>query len=249
MNQLSFIDVHYRYKGKKEEALKGVSFTLNQGERLALIGKNGSGKSTLILQANGILRPYKGKILINQKELRYDHQSLLELRRQVGVVFQNPDEQLFSASVLQDLSFGALNLGLSAAQAEQRVREIAELCGCTHLLDSPTFALSGGEKALIALAGILVMKPNFLFADELLGSLDVWMQERILSIFDRLLAEGMCIVLATHDFNFVARWAQRVIYLQDGAVFCQGKPDEVFSHVSIPSFVFNNWELGVYSYD
>jgi len=105
MKQLTFENVHFRYKGKKEEALKGISFTLKQGEKVALIGRNGSGKSTLILQANGILRPQKGKIYIDHKELRYDHHSLVELRRQVGVVFQNPDEQLFSASVFTGFEF------------------------------------------------------------------------------------------------------------------------------------------------
>jgi len=245
MKQLTFENVHFRYKGKKEEALKGISFTLKQGEKVALIGRNGSGKSTLILQANGILRPQKGKIYIDHKELRYDHHSLVELRRQVGVVFQNPDEQLFSASVLQDLSFGALNIGLSATQAEQRVMEIAELCNCQHLLDSPTFALSGGEKTIIALAGILIMQPTFLFVDEILGSLDVWMQERILAIFDQLINKGLCVILATHDLNFVSRWADRVIYLQDGVVLYQGKPQEVFSQLCVPDFVFNHWKLGV----
>ncbi len=245
MNQLTFENVYYRYKGKKEDALKGISITLKQGEKVAIIGRNGSGKSTLILQANGILRPQKGKIYINQKELRYDHHSLLELRRQVGVVFQNPDEQLFSASVLQDLSFGALNIGLPPAQAEQRVIEIAELCKCEHLLDSPTFALSGGEKTIIALAGILIMQPTFLFADEILGSLDVWMQERILAIFDQLIDKGLCVIIATHDLNFVNRWADRVIYLQDGKLLYQGNPQEVFSQLSVPDFVFNHWNMGV----
>jgi len=240
---LEFVNVCFHYEGKTTNILNDVSLKLNEGERVAIVGHNGSGKSTLILHANGILRPQEGSIFVNDCRIQYNHRSLMSLRRQVGIVFQNPDEQLFSASVLQDLSFGALNLGLSQQDAYQRVMEIATLCNCTHLLSSPTFALSGGEKALVALAGVLVMKPTFLFADEFIGSLDVWMQEQVLSIFDLLREEGVCVILASHDFNFVLNWAERVIYLQDGVIRYQGNPLEVFSQMKIPGFVFERRNL------
>lgn len=231
---LEFTDVHFTYPGFSANALAGVNLSFQAGERVALIGRNGGGKSTLMLVANGVLRPQQGHMSLDGQVMRYDRRSLLELRRNVGVVFQNPDEQLFSASVYQDLSLGPLNLGLTDAQVRLRVAEVAAFCNLTGLLDRPTHALSGGEKARAALAGILAMSPRFLFADELTNSLDPWMRQQVLQILERLAGQGCTVILATHDWNLARTWTQRVIWLEQGRVFRQGTPDEVFAGQDLP---------------
>jgi cobalt/nickel transport system ATP-binding protein len=229
MMKLAFADVHFAYPGLKTPALNGVSLEFCTGERVALIGRNGGGKSTLMLAANGILRPQQGEITLDGQAVRYDRRSLIELHRSVGVVFQNPEEQLFSASVYQDISLGPLNLGLSQDEARQRVLETAEFCGLSGLLERPTHALSGGEKARAALAGVLAMSPRFLFADELTNSLDPWMRQQVLQILQRLSETGCGVILATHDWNLARAWAQRVVWIDAGRVYRQGTPEEVFA--------------------
>ncbi len=226
--KLTFIDVHYSYPGLDNPALRGVDLELSTGERVALIGRNGGGKSTLMLTANGVLRPQRGAVKLDDQTVAYDRRSLLGLRRKVGIVFQNPEDQLFSASVYQDLSLGPLNLGLSQAEARQRVLETAKFCGLDGLLERPTHALSGGEKARAALAGVLAMSPRFLFADELTNSLDPWMRRQVLQILDRLTDSGCAVILATHDWSMASQWAKRIIWMEAGQVYRQGPPEEVF---------------------
>lgn len=232
--KLTFRNIHFTYPGLAIPALNGVSLEFSAGERVALVGRNGSGKSTLMLIANGILRPQQGKLLFDGRPVYYDRSGLLELRCNVGVVFQNPDDQLFSASVYQDISLGPLNLGLSQKEARRRVLETAEFCGLSGLLERPTHALSGGEKARAALAGVLAMSPHFLFADELTNSLDPWMRQQVLEIFEQLSASGCAVILATHDWSLANIWAQRVIWLEAGRVFRTGEPADVFCDQSIP---------------
>jgi cobalt/nickel transport system ATP-binding protein len=238
--ELTFTDVHFSYPGLETPALNGVSLKFSAGERAALIGRNGGGKSTLMLTANGVLHPQQGAVLLNGQAVRYDRRSLQELRRSVGIVFQNPEEQLFSASVYQDISLGPLNLGMSPAEARQRVLETAEFCGLSDLLERPTHALSGGEKARAALAGVLAMSPRFLFADELTNSLDPWMRQQVLQILRRLSEAGCAVILATHDWHLAREWAQRVIWMDKGRVLRQGSPDEVFTGQDLPESVFGH---------
>lgn len=226
---LRFEDVVYSYPGIATPALSGVSAELRPGERVALVGPNGGGKSTFMLIANGILKPYSGTLFLDEQPVRYDRPGLVSLRHIVGVVFQNPEDQLFSASVMQDLSLGPLNLGLSESEARQRVLEVAELCGLSKLLDRPTHALSGGEKARAALAGILAMEPLYLFADEITNSLDPWMRVQIVNIFDQWVSQGHTVILSTHDWNLAASWAQTVLWIEKGRVLRQGPPAEVFA--------------------
>ncbi|MCS7056347.1 MAG: energy-coupling factor ABC transporter ATP-binding protein [Thermoflexales bacterium] len=231
---LTFRNVHVTYPGSDRLALRGVSAEIAAGQRVALVGRNGSGKSTLMLVANGILRPQQGELLLDGRSVRYDRRSLAELRRQVGVVFQNPDDQLFSASVYQDISLGPLNLGLSQAEARARVLQAAELCGLGELLERPTHALSGGEKVRVALAGVLAMSPRFLFADELINGLDPWMRRQVLHILERLSASGCAVILATHDWGLAREWADYAIWMDAGRVFRQGKPQTVLSGPECP---------------
>ena len=226
---LEFDDLHYTFPCSDIPALRGASLSIAIGQRIALIGRNGAGKSTLLLHANGILRPAAGQVRLDGAPLEYTRRGLLRVRRQVGLVFQNPDDQLFSASVLQDISFGPMNLGLSIADVRRRVAEAADLCGISNLLDRPTHALSGGQKSLVALAGVLAMAPRVLLVDETTSGLDPWMRHQIFAIFDRLVEQGVTVLLATHDLTVARQWADTVVVMHEGRVVASAPPMQVFA--------------------
>ena len=228
-----FSNVQFRYDGLSDCALCGLTVAIPPGEKIAVLGRNGSGKSTFFLHCNGLLRPQHGEIRFGGKPLSYARADLRQLRRRVGIVFQNPDDQLFSASVGQDISFGPLNLGFSSAETEERVRQAAELCGVTHLLDRPTHALSGGEKARVAMAGVLAMEPSVLLADELLSAIDPWARLDIFDILQTLYDRGTTILLATHDLSVVRYWATYVIVLQKGKIAFSGTPTQLLQNSSV----------------
>jgi cobalt/nickel transport system ATP-binding protein len=228
MGILSLDEVSYSYPGREEHALDSASIELPAGKRIAFLGRNGSGKSTLFLHCNGILRPRAGAVRFMGKEIKYDRKSLANLRQQVGIVFQNADDQLFSASVGQDISFGPLNLGLSEEQARQRVEKAAKLCDIADLLDRPTHALSGGQKTRVALAGVLAMEPQVLLADEMTANLDPWMRRKVFQILDRLHQQGKTIILATHHIGVARRWSDLVAVMEAGKVIAFDEPDKIF---------------------
>ncbi len=219
----------YAYPGYTTPVLDGVTLRLEAGQKVALIGRNGSGKSTLLLHGNGILRPQRGQVRVGGQPMSYNQRALREWRRQVGLLLQSPDDQLFSASVAQDISFGPLNLGLSTQEARQRVEAAADLCGVSDLLERPTHALSGGEKARVALAGVLAMEPLVLLADEALANLDPWMRQQVIALFGHLVAQGKTVLLATHDLHMARTWAGRVVVLDGGRVVADGPPQHIFS--------------------
>ena len=224
---IEFENVQYRYGQENEAALCDFNVKIPQGAKVAVIGRNGSGKSTFFLHCNGLYWPDEGVVKFKGKPLKYNLQTIKELRQQVGVVFQNPDDQLFSASVAQDISFGPLNLGLSEEETRHRVHEAAKLCKIEHLLKRPTHALSGGEKARAALAGILAMDPEVMVCDELMASLDPWVRLGIFEILDKLHGQGKTIILATHDLSIIQTWATFVVYLENGCLKFSGTPQEL----------------------
>lgn len=230
---LEFVDVYYRYPGQQRFALAGLTVTFPSGENIALIGRNGAGKSTLFLHCNGLYRPDSGEVRFGGRPLTYDRQSLKFLRQHVGIVFQNADDQLFSASVAQDISFGPYNLGLNEAEVRRQVQMAAGLCEVVDMLERPTHALSGGEKARVALAGVLAMDPDILISDELMANLDPWGRRRIFDIFKRLRQRGKTIVLATHDLNVVRRWATYVVVMAGGQAAFAGTPDQLLANASL----------------
>lgn len=230
---LELANLHYGYPGQPTAALQGASLQIARQRKIAVIGRNGSGKSTLFLHCNGILRPTQGKVYFAGQPLSYNRQALRELRQKVALIFQNPEDQLFSASVFQDLSFGPLNLGLNPAEVERRVKNVAELCEVTELLARPTHALSGGEKTRVALAGILAMEPELIVADELISSLDTWMRRQVFTIFQRLIKQGKTILLATHDLEVAQNWADLVVVIDSGKVFAFDSPEKIFSNAAV----------------
>lgn len=234
MNELLFDSVSYRYPGARSDAVNSLTLRVSSGSKLALIGRNGSGKSTLMLLANGTLKPTDGAVQLDGTPVRYDRRGLNTLRERVGIVFQNPEDQLFSATVFQDLSAGPLNLGLSESETRTRVEEVAERCDLIKLLDRPTHALSGGEKTRVALAGMLAMCPTFLFADEITNELDPWLRVELLHILDRFVDRGMGVVLSTHDWELAETWADEIAYLVDGRIAAHGSPSDVFQNIQAP---------------
>lgn len=230
---LELEQLYYRFPGSAEPALRGASLRLEAGQRVALLGRNGAGKSTLMLHANGLLRPSSGQVRVAGEPLVYTRRGLLAARRQVGLVFQNPDDQLFSASVAQDISFGPLNLGLDVVEARRRVAEAATLCEVRDLLDRPTHALSGGQKLRVALAGVLAMAPRVILADEVTSGLDPWMRRQVFAIFNRLVAQGVTVLLATHDLSAARQWADQVAVMDAGQVVALAPSDAVFGDADL----------------
>jgi cobalt/nickel transport system ATP-binding protein len=228
-----FKDVHYQYPGQNRSALCGFSVIVPEGEKIAVVGRNGSGKSTFFLHCNGLYRPQSGQVYFKRQHLAYDRKSLKFLRQQVGLVFQSPDDQLFSASVAQDISFGPLNLGLDEAEARRRVQEAAEICGITDLLERPTHALSVGEKARVALAGVLAMEPEVLVADEPMASLDPWVRLVIFEILQRFYDQGKTILMATHNLSVVRYWASYVVVMEAGQAVFSGRPKALLSNQAV----------------
>ena len=182
---LEACDLTYNYPNGTE-ALKGLNVRIPRGKKLALLGANGAGKSTLFLHFNGILQPKSGKILYNGTEVRYDRKSLLDLRKNVGIVFQDPDSQLFSASVYQEISFGPLNMGWPEKIVMERVEKAMISTGVSELRDKPTHMLSYGQKKRVTIADILVMEPQVLICDEPTAWLDPKYTKIMMQLFNQI---------------------------------------------------------------
>ena len=210
-------------------ALDKVSFQANAGEITGILGANGAGKSTLFLCLNGVLTPQGGTVLLDGQQVSYRRAGLPELRRRVGVVFQDPDDQLFSADVYRDISFGAVNLGLPEAEVRRRVEAAMERTGVAHLRDKPTHALSFGQKKRAAIAGVLVMEPEVLILDEPTAGLDPQGVSGLLALLEQL-RDGlnMAILLATHDMDLVPLCCDDAYLLGGGRVLAAGTPEELF---------------------
>lgn len=230
---LEFHNVTYTYTGHQTPALNNCSIALPKGRRIAIIGRNGSGKSTLFLHSNGILKPQSGQILLDGKPLNYSRKGLKQLRQTVGIIFQQASNQLFSANVAQDISFGPLNLGLDEAEVRDRVAEVAKLCELEGLLDRPTHALSGGQQARVALAGVLAMRPEVLLIDEPTATLDPPMRRQLFSIFDALHQNGTTLILATHEIEIAFRWADYVVVLDQGRVLLADSAENVHKNEAL----------------
>ena len=222
--------VSYSYGSGEEPSLKDLSLSIRRGSRTAVMGANGSGKSTFFLCCNGILRPDKGQIYYDGQPVSYRKKELLDLRKKVGIVFQNPDMQLFSASVYQEISFGPLNLGLSETEAKKEVEDVIQKLGITPFRHRPAHALSGGQKKQVALADILVMHPELLILDEPFAALDP-SHVRIIRNMMQTLSDDrfITVITATHDTSFALSWADEVILFRKGQVLAQGPPARILT--------------------
>ncbi len=198
-------------------ALQGLSLEIERGRKLAILGSNGSGKTTLLLHLNGTLKPQRGQILVDGSPAGYDRRARNVWRSRVGLVLQEPDDQLFSASVYQDVSFGPLNQGLSEAVAQERVLEALRALHIDDLAERATHMLSFGQKKRVALAGILAMRPEVLILDEPTAGLDAQGVVQLLAVLEEQRRAGATLVFATHDVDLAYAWADVV------AVFCNGR--------------------------
>ncbi|GGT29608.1 energy-coupling factor ABC transporter ATP-binding protein [Streptomyces purpureus] len=187
--------------------LDGVSFAVPRGRAMALLGRNGSGKTTLLRLLSGGLRVGRGRLLLDGEQVSYDRKGLTRLRTTVQLVVQDPDDQLFAASVEQDVSFGPMNLGLPREEVRARVAEALEALDIVALADRPTHLLSYGQRKRAAIAGAVAMRPRVLIMDEPTAGLDPHGQERLLEALARLRAAGTTVVMATHDVDLALRWA------------------------------------------
>lgn len=215
MTILELQEVGYRYPDGSR-GLDQCSISFERGMRTAVLGLNGAGKTTLFLQCNGVLRPQTGKVLIDGSPLNYGRQGLRNLRSRIGLVFQNPDAQLFSTSVREDVSFGPLNLGLSMAVVRDRVEQSLVAVGMSEYADRPVHAMSYGQKKRVCIAGVLAMAPEALILDEPMSGLDAAMQTELATVLERLHDNGMTIIIATHDIDFAYQWADRISVLEAG---------------------------------
>ncbi|WP_211263810.1 ATP-binding cassette domain-containing protein [Methanobrevibacter cuticularis] len=215
------------------EALKHIDFKVEKGDIVALLGPNGAGKSTLFLHFNGILEPASGEILIDNKRLKYDRKSLLKVRQKIGIVFQNPDDQLFAPTVEEDVAFGPLNIGLSQEEAKKRVEDSLKKVGMEGFEKKPPHHLSGGQKKRIAIAGILAMGPEVMILDEPTSGLDPKGASKILKLLYKLNDEGMTIIISTHDVDLVPIYAKKINVINKGKIIKEGTPHEVFDDVDI----------------
>jgi cobalt/nickel transport system ATP-binding protein len=206
--------VSYRYPDGSL-GLNDCSLAIRRGSRNVLIGANGSGKTTLFQHANALLRPRSGVVHYAGHPVDYSRAGLRELRSKVGMVFQNPDRQLFSASVQEDVSFGPLNLGLDMTTVRQRVTHALQAVGMAAHADKAVHNLSFGQKKRVCIAGVLAMEPELLILDEPMAGLDHAMQAELLIVLDALHARGITLLLATHDIDFAYRWADRIHLMAD----------------------------------
>lgn len=219
----------YTYEGSDVPALNGLSLEIRRGRKVACMGANGSGKSTFFLCCNGIRKLDSGQLYFEGHPLDYSKKGLLSLRSKVGVVFQDPDNQLFSANVLQEISFGPLNLGLTQQETRRRAEQVMERLGIASFAHRPVHALSGGQKKLVAIADILVMEPSLILLDEPAAALDPIHTRIVREIIDEISASGITVVTATHDVDYAWSWADDVLLFHEGQLLAFGSPKDVFT--------------------
>lgn len=223
-------DITYEYPDGTK-ALDKVNFNVDEGKIVALLGPNGAGKSTLFLHFNGILSPSTGSVIIDGVTIEYNKKDLMQIRQKVGIVFQNPDDQLFAPTVLEDVAFGPMNMGLPKEEVEARVKEALLRVGMEGFEKKPPHHLSGGQKKRVAIAGILAMKPKIMVLDEPTSGLDPKGASQILRLLYKLNHEGITIVISTHDVDFVPLYASKVYIISKGKIIKEGTAPEVFEDV------------------
>ena len=232
---VEFTDVHYSYPDGTA-ALKGLYLRITHGEAVGIVGANGSGKSTLLMHTNGYLLPQSGTITIGDSQL--DKSTRQEIRKKVGLIFQNPDDQLFMPSVFDDVAFGPLNLGLKPERVEQRVIEALETVGCLALKDKPPHHLSGGQKSAVAIATVIAMQPDILVMDEPASHLDPKSRRALIRLLGHFEHTK---IIASHDLDLILDVCRRCVIIKEGRVVADGPAEEILSDRQL--LEANNLEL------
>src|SRR5690625_2651534 len=220
MNAIELLNVTYRYDNDNVDVLKNLSLTIPNGIKVAILGPNGAGKSTLLHHLNGLKLPSKGSVNIMGNLLT--HKTAPFIRRQVGLVFQDPDDQVFSGTVWDDVAFGPRNLNMPEDEVEEVCKAALGNVGMLEYRGEAPYHLSYGQKKRVAIAGILAMKPGIVILDEPMAFLDPVGQDDVAGLLQGLNYMGKTILLSTHDVNFAASWADMVVLIQNGEVLASG---------------------------
>lgn len=225
-------NVSYAYPDGPD-AVENLSVCVEKGERVAVLGRNGAGKSTFFLLCNGVLEPETGKIFCGGKAVTRKKQDLLELRRRVGIVFQEAENQILAVTVEGEVSFGPLNLGLRLPEVERRTAEALAAMGLEGYAQRSPQYLSGGEKKRVTIADILAMEPDVILLDEPTSSLDPENVTRLEEILDRLTQAGIALLVSTHDVDFAARFARRGLVFNRGKLAKDASMEEIFADTAL----------------
>jgi len=232
MTVIEFQQVHFTYPGEEKESLRGVDLAIESGSFVAVLGHNGSGKSTLAKHMNAILTPTEGRVLVHGIDTA-DESRLLDVRRKVGMVFQNPDNQIVANVVEDDVAFAPENLGVPPEEIRQRVDTALKQVGMYEFRQHAPHLLSGGQKQRVAIAGVIAMQPDIIVLDEPTAMLDPQGRQEVVSTVTRLCREnGMTVVLITHHMDECVG-ADRLVVMSEGRIVADGSPASVFSQVEL----------------
>jgi len=223
-------NVTYRYNSRQQRpSLDNITLDINEGRRTAILGANGAGKSTLFYHLNGIFKPKEGEVRYNGVPLDYDRNKLRELRNDICVVVQNPDEQIFSSTVESDVAFGPMSMGLPKEDVDERVESALDMVGMLDYRRRPSTQLSYGQRKRVSLAGALAVRPKVMILDEPTAGLDPQMAREVMELVDQMCCDGTTVILSTHDVDLVYSWAEEIIVLNHGELVYSGEPEEFFS--------------------
>ena len=230
--QLSTENLSFTYPDGTR-ALKNINIEIEKGEKVAIIGPNGAGKSTLFSHFNGLTEPTSGCVKIEGKPISFEKDELLKVRQKVGIVFQDPNDQLFAPTVKEDRAFGPMNLGLSYDEVEKRVEDALKMVGMENYEDKTPHHLSGGQQKRIAIAGIIAMKPELMILDEPTAGLDPDGVEKVLNIMNQLNEEGMTLIISSHDIDMISKYADKIFVLYNGEIIESGNKNKIFSDMEL----------------
>lgn len=227
---LKISNLNYSYNGENF-VLKNINLDIFKNEKIAVLGSNGSGKSTFFLNINGVLTPENGKIYYYNKEMT--KKNINELRKNIGVIFQDPDNQIIASTVLSEVSFGPMNLKLPKDEVIKRVDEALSYMNITEFKNKAPHYLSGGEKKRVSIADIIAMKPEIIIFDEPTASLDYLNIKMLEEVLLKLSNEKKTILISTHDIDFAYKWAERIIIFYKGSIIADDKPINIFKNLEV----------------
>jgi cobalt/nickel transport system ATP-binding protein len=229
---LETIEISFCYPGTTKEALQQLSIRIPEKKKTAICGHNGSGKSTLFLHAIGIHSPSTGRVIWKNSPMSYDRKALKQLRQHVGLVFQDPEQQLILNTPYEDISYGLRNAGIQEAEIKRRTEAMLLTMRLEHLAHVPIHHLSLGQKKRVALAGVLILEPELLLLDEPTAYLDRISEQQLVEELDRIHSQGMTLVMATHDMNLAYAWADWILVMDKGQCVMEGTPYDIFSRTT-----------------
>lgn len=230
---LKLDNLNFTYPLSDKKATDNLSLEIKKGEKVAIIGRNGMGKSTLFFLANGVIKPDSGKIFLGNNEIKHSKDDLKLLRKSVGLVFQDPDNQFVAPTVEEEISFGPLNLGYSQDETREIVDDILRLLKIENLRSRSTHSLSGGEKKIVSIGSVMALYPDFLIFDEPTAGLDNYNSKNLLKILDMLHDLGLGLIISTHEIDFAWEWSEKVIIIKDGKVAANGPTNEILTDIDL----------------